>query len=258
MGIAGVNIRILLKLTSLLMSLPRYLLTLLLVLPLSTACAASQERDMDPWESTNRKIFAFNETLDRFVLKPAAKGYRFVMPDAAQRGVGNFIANIYEFNSVINSLLQGRFGGAAQNSGRFVVNTTLGLLGFFDVATPLGIEPNRADFGQTLAVWGFDSGPFVMLPLFGPRTVRSGVGYFFDTYTSIPYLIDNREAAWIFWTVEVIDYRASLLDADDLITGDRYIFLRDAYLQARKTFINGGVVDDSFSDFEEEEDWEEF
>ena len=111
------------------------------------------------------------------------------MPDPAQRGVSNFIANIYEFNSVINSVLQGRFGGAAQSSGRFVVNTTLGLLGFFDVATPLGIEPNRADFGQTLAVWGFDQGPFVMLPLFGPRTVRSGVGYFFDTYTSIPYLI---------------------------------------------------------------------
>ena len=240
------------------MFLPRHTLAFLLILPLSAACAAVEEREIDPWEPVNRKIFAFNETLDKYILKPTARGYRFVMPDAAERGVSNFIANIYEFNSVINSLLQGRFDGAAQSGGRFVVNSTLGLLGLFDVATPIGIPPNRADFGQTLAVWGFDSGPYVMLPLFGPRTVRSGAGYFFDTYTSIPALIDNREAAWIFWTVEVIDYRASLLDADDLITGDRYIFIRDAYISARKTFVNGGVVEDSFSDFEEQGDWEEF
>lgn len=240
------------------MFLPRSILFILLVMPLGTACASTDKQEVDPWEPVNRKIFAFNETLDRWIVRPTAKGYRFVMPDAAERGVGNFIANIYEFNNVINSLLQGRFDGAAQSSGRFVVNSTLGLLGLFDVATPMGIEPNRADFGQTLAVWGFDTGPYVMLPLFGPRTVRSGVGYFFDTYTSIPALIDNREAAWIFWTIEVIDYRARLLDADDLITGDRYIFFREAYISARETFVNGGPVDDTFSDFEEEGDWEEF
>jgi phospholipid-binding lipoprotein MlaA len=139
-----------------------------------------------------------------------------------------------------------------------MVNSTVGVLGFFDVATRMGIRPHRADFGQTLSVWGFEEGPFVMLPFFGPRTVRSGVGYFVDTYTSLPYLIDNREAAWAFWTVEVVHYRATLLEADDLITGDRYIFLRDAYLQSRQTFLNGGVVVDDFSDFEEEGDWEEF
>ena len=240
------------------MRLSRYsLILLLLLLPLGRAWA-EEGSTVDPWESVNRKIFAFNETLDRFILRPVARGYAFVMPDAAERGVGNFIANIYEFNHVINSLLQGRLDGAAQNGGRFVVNTTLGILGFFDVATPMGIEPNLADFGQTLAVWGVDSGPFVMLPIFGPRTVRSGVGYYFDVYTSIPALIDNREAAWIFWTIEVIDYRAGLLDAEDLITGDRYIFLRDAYLQTRQTFLNGGVVEDSFSDYEEQGDWEEF
>jgi len=122
----------------------------------------------------------------------------------------------------------------------------------------MGIEPNVSDFGQTLAVWGVEPGPFVMLPVFGPRTVRSGVGYFVDTYTSIPALIDDREAAYVFWTIEVIDFRAGLLDADDLITGDRYIFIRDAYLQARRTYINGGVVEDSFSDYEEQGEWEEF
>jgi phospholipid-binding lipoprotein MlaA len=239
------------------MPLSRYLLAIVLLFPL-TPLLAAEEENIDPWESTNRKIFAFNETLDKYILRPVAKGYDFVMPDAAQRGVGNFISNIYEFNSVFNSLLQGRLEGAAQSGGRLLVNTTLGILGFFDVATPMGIEPNVSDFGQTLAVWGVEPGPFVMLPVFGPRTVRSGVGYFVDTYTSIPALIEDREAAYVFWTVEVVDYRAGLLDADDLITGDRYIFIRDAYLQARRTYINGGVVEDSFSDFEEEGDWEEF
>ncbi len=239
------------------MPLSRYLLAIVLLFPVTPVLAAEEE-NIDPWESTNRKIFAFNETLDRYILRPVAKGYDFVMPDAAQRGVGNFISNIYEFNSVLNSLLQGRLEGAAQSGGRLLVNTTLGILGFFDVATPMGIEPNVSDFGQTLAVWGVEPGPFVMLPVFGPRTVRSGVGYFVDTYTSIPALIEDREAAWVFWTVEVVDYRAGLLDADDLITGDRYIFIRDAYLQARRTYINGGVVEDSFSDFDEEGDWEEF
>tara|TARA_R110002110_G_scaffold415561_1_gene650721 strand:- start:14625 stop:15362 length:738 start_codon:yes stop_codon:yes gene_type:complete len=239
----------------------------LLVLILLLTCSVSQADDdpksvevsnLDPWEPMNRKLFAFNEFLDDLVLRPVAVGYRFVMPDFAERGVSNFIDNIYQLNSVFNSLLQGELEGAAQSGSRFVVNSTLGLVGLFDVATPMGIDYHRADFGQTLAVWGFESGPYVMVPLLGPRTVRSGVGYLFDTYTSIPAYVDNREAAWTFWTVEVVDYRASLLKTEDLITGDRYIFLRDAYIQSRENFVRGGVVEDSFSDFEASGDWEEF
>jgi len=240
------------------MTLARYFLVFLLAIPMASAQGVEEAINIDPWESMNRRVFAFNETLDKYLLKPVARGYRFVLPDFAQRGVTNFISNIYEFNDVINSILQGRAEGAAQSSGRFVINTTLGLLGLFDVATPMGIPLQRSDFGQTLAVWGVDTGPFVMLPLLGPRTVRSGVGYFFDTYTSIPALIENREAAWIFWTIEVVDYRVRLLDAEDLITGDRYIFFRDAYMQSRESFVSGGVVEDSFSDYEEGEDWEDF
>ena len=243
------------------MPLSRYLLLAMLAFTPGCSWAQEQERtrDIDPWEPVNRKIFVFNDTLDRWVLTPVAKGYKFVMPDFAEQGVTNFIANIYEFNSFYNSLLQGEFLGATKAGGRLLVNSTLGLLGFFDVATPMGIAPFRADFGQTLAVWGVDSGPYVMLPVFGPRNVRSAVGYFTDTYTSIPYLVNEQTWAWTFWTVEVIDYRARLLDAEDLITGDRYIFLRDAYLQRRKAFDTRGEVDDSFSDFEQDaEDWEEF
>lgn len=243
------------------MTLSRYLLLALLVLPpaFSWAEEVDNSRNIDPWEGLNRKIFTFNDGLDRWVLRPVAKGYKSVMPEFAQQGVTNFITNIYEFNSFFNALLQGEVGGAGHAGGRFLVNSTLGLLGFFDVASPMGIAPFRADFGQTLAVWGAPSGPFVVLPVFGPRTVRSTVGYFTDTYTSIPYLIREPTWSYVFWTVEIIDYRARLLDAEDLVTGDRYLFIRDAYLQRREAFVRRGEVDDSFSDFEQDsEDWEDF
>jgi phospholipid-binding lipoprotein MlaA len=243
------------------MSLSRFFLLALLALPPALSWAEGQQksRNIDPWESVNRKIYVFNDTLDQEILRPVAKGYKYVMPDLAERGVTNFILNIYEFNSFFNSLLQGEFIGASQAAGRFLVNSTLGLLGFVDVATPMGITPFRADFGQTLAVWGLDSGPYVMLPVFGPHTVRSSIGYFADTYTSVPYLLNEQSWAWGFWTVELVDYRARLLDAEDLITGDRYIFLRDAYLQRRESFVKRGKVDDSFSDFEQDsENWEDF
>ncbi len=243
------------------MSITRYTLLALLTLSpgLWAADTLESKKNPDPWESVNRKVFEFNDTLDRWVLRPTAEGYRFVTPTFAQQGVTNFITNIYEFNSFYNSLLQGEFAGATRAGGRFLVNSTLGLFGFFDVASPMGITPFRADFGQTLAVWGVDSGPYVMLPVFGPKTVRSAVGYFTDTYTSIPYYLNDQRWAWGFWTVELIDYRARVLDAEDLMTGDRYIFLRDAYLSRREAFVKRGDVEDTFSDFERDaEDWEEF
>ena len=240
------------------MSVSRCLLLVLLALPAGGAWGQGDEKNPDPWEPLNRRIYAFNETLDRYVLRPTAQGYRFVMPDVAERGVCNFIANIYEVNSAFNSLLQGRVAGAAQSGGRFLINSTLGLAGLFDVASRLGIQPHRADFGQTLAVWGFETGPFLMVPVLGPRTIRSGAGYLFDTYTSIPAYLDNREASWGFWVLEVVDYRARLLQADELITGDRYIFVRDAYLAQREFFVKRGVVQDDFSNFEEDEGWEDF
>jgi phospholipid-binding lipoprotein MlaA len=180
------------------------------------------------------------------------------MPDPAERSVTSFISNIYEFNSFYNSLLQARPGNALVSAGRFLINSTFGLFGLFDVATPMGIEHSPADFGQTLATWGVGQGPYVMLPVFGPKTVRSSVGYLVDTYTSIPSLIDEPAMAYTFWTVEAIDIRANLIKADELIFGDRYIFVRNAYLQKRTAFLNGGVVEDTFSDFGDEADYEDF
>lgn len=239
------------------MTLLRSLLLSLLVLPWAPAWTLEEQGNIDPWEPLNRHIFAFNETLDKYALLPAARGYRFIMPEPAQRGVSNFISNIYEVNSALNFLLQGRPGNAFQSAGRFLVNTTMGLAGLFDVATPMGIERSQADFGQTLYEWGFESGPYVMLPVFGPRTVRGSVGYFVDTYTSIPAYIDDQEWAYLFWAAEAIDLRAQLIKADDLIFGDRYIFVRNAYLQRRAYFLSG-KVDDSFSAPDEEDDYEEF
>lgn len=242
------------------MPLSRNFLVFLLLFSMAPAWGQTQPpvKTIDPWEPMNRKLYVFNDTLDRYLLKPVAKGYHFVMPDFAERGVSNFIDNIYEVNSFFNGILQGQFTGAAYSGGRFVVNSTVGLLGLFDVATSMGITLHPADFGQTLSVWGVGSGPFVMMPIIGPRTVRSTVGYFVDTYTSIPAFWETKYA-WTFWTVEVIDYRVQLLDAEDLMSGDRYIFMRDAYLSRRAAFVSRGVVVDNFSDYEEgEEDFEEF
>ena len=122
----------------------------------------------------------------------------------------------------------------------------------------MGIRPYRTDFGHTLAIWGVDSGPYLMVPFFGPRTVRSGTGTIFDVYTSIPTYIDNVPLRNSLFGLELIDGRARLLQADELLSGDAYIFIRDAYLQQRETFVNDGVVQDDFSDFGDEEDWEEF
>ena len=239
------------------MTLLRNLILLFVAFPGFSVWAAEGEKDIDPWEPMNRRVFAFNETLDKYALLPVAKGYRFVMPDPAERGVSNFILNIYEVNSVFNSLLQGRPGNAFQSAGRFLVNTTLGLAGLFDVATPMGIEHSPADFGQTLYTWGFEQGPFVMLPLIGPKTMRSGAGFFFDTYTSIPSFLDWK-TAYMFWSLEVVDVRANLIQAEELITGDRYIFLRNAYIQRREHFVTSGKVPDTFSDFEEGDEYESF
>lgn len=240
------------------MTFSRALLLAILAMPLSTAWAQDRERNVDPLEAINRPLFEINNKFDQYLLRPVAKGYDWVMPGFAKRGVGNVFANMYDFTSAINGVLQGRFQGAAQGGGRFLVNSTLGLAGLFDVATPMGIRPYRTDFGHTLAIWGFDSGPYLMVPLFGPRTVRSGAGTIFDTYTSIPDYLDNVRLRNSLWGLELVDGRARLLQADELLSGDAYIFIRDAYLQQRETFVNDGVVQDDFSDFGDEDNWEEF
>jgi phospholipid-binding lipoprotein MlaA len=233
------------------MILARLTLSILLLLPMSSVLAQEESVNPDPLESINRPLFALNNTLDKYLVRPIAVGYDFIMPAPAQRGVGNFFANIYDFSSALNAVLQGRLEGAAQGGGRFLVNSTVGVLGVFDVATPMGIRPYRTDFGHTLAIWGLPPGPYIMVPLYGPRTFRSGTGTIVDTYTSVPTYIDNVPLRNSIWGLELVDGRSRLLNAEQLMSGDRYIFVRDAYLQQRQYFITDGEVEDSFSGFDE-------
>ncbi|MEH6590472.1 MAG: VacJ family lipoprotein [Halioglobus sp.] len=235
-------------------------LTLLLIMAFAVPQTYAEEKvkNPDPFESLNRGMFVFNDGFDKYLLRPLAIGYDFILPDPVKRGMGNFFANLYDANAAVNSVLQWRWVGAGENTGRFVVNSTVGLLGFFDVATRIGIAPNRTDFGHTLATWGVPSGPYLMVPLFGPRTIRSGTGTIFDAYVSVQATIDHVPLRNTLWGLELIDGRSRFLRVDDLISGDRYIFVRDAYLQQREIFVNDGVVIDSFSDFEEEPWDEEF
>ncbi len=239
-------------------TLPRLVLIACLILAVNNAHAQQLETTVaDPFEGANRVVFALNDGVDRYALAPVARGYKAVTPNFVRRGVGNFFANLYDLNGTLNAALQGRFRNMAQNGGRFVVNSTVGMFGFIDIASEMGISPYRTDFGHTLAIWGVDRGPYLMLPLFGPRTARSAAGTTFDTVLSLQWQLDSTTTRNMLFAAEIIDNRAALTAADDLITGDRYIFIRDAYLQQREYFVNGGVVEEGFSDFGDDFDWEE-
>jgi phospholipid-binding lipoprotein MlaA len=167
----------------------------------------------DPWEGMNRSIYRFNSYADRWVLNPLVNAYRFVVPELARKGVRNFFTNFDNIQTVINELLQWRPTSAVQTTGRFVVNTTVGILGLFDVATPLGIPQHYEDFGQTLGRWGVDTGPYLVLPLFGPSFVRDAVGKGVDagTLTVIdPIQIqDSTSRTYVYYLMLVTNTRSN-------------------------------------------------
>lgn len=199
----------------------------------------------DPWESFNRRVYRFNDVLDRWALKPVAKGYRKVTPDVVEDGVHNVFRNLGEARNLANNLLQLKMHDAGVDTARFFFNTTFGLLGFFDVATKMGLQRNDEDFGQTLGAWGVKSGPYVVLPLLGPSTVRDTVSLYPDSFTSQYRYINDVPVRNSMFALNLVDTRASLLTAERLITGDKYRFIRNAYLQNREFKVqDGNVVDD--------------
>lgn len=205
--------------------------------------AASEE---DPWEGFNRPIFRFNDTLDTYALKPIAQGYRAVTPQFLEDGVHNVFGNIGDVGNLANNLLQGKVHDAGVDTGRLIFNTTFGVLGFFDVAKHMGLQKSNEDFGQTLGVWGLESGPYLVIPFLGPSTVRDAAGRVPDGFlTPYPY-IDHVPTRNVTRGVQVVDTRASLLQAERLISGDKYIFIRNAYLQSREFKIKDGQVEDDF------------
>ena len=226
----------------------------LVTLALPSHANDSKGDPRDPWEGLNRSIFAFNEAADRYVATPIARGYKTVTPGFVDTSIDNFFNNIGEFKNFTNNLLQGSLGDAGTDLSRFVVNTTVGVLGIFDVASYVGLERENEDFGQTLAVWGVGDGPYLMLPVLGASTLRDGVGRGVDSLSSPQRAVEPESADYGLTFLELVQNRAALLGAEDLISGDKYSFLKDAYFQRREFLINDGEFQDSFGD----EDFESF
>lgn len=213
----------------------------LAILPIAVHAA-----EEDPWEGFNRAIFRFNDTLDTYALKPVAKGYQAVTPQFLEDGVHNVFSNIGDVGNLANDLFQAKFHNAGVDTGRLIFNTSFGLLGFFDVATRMGLQRNDEDFGQTMGYWGVGSGPYLVLPFFGPSTVRDAGGMVPDSYLGPYPYIDHVPTRNVTRAVDVVDTRATLLSAERLITGDKYIFIRNAYLQNREFKVRDGEVEDDF------------
>ncbi len=230
--------------------LKKFLALFVLSLSLTSVSALAEESEShDPWEGFNRGVFNFNESLDRAILKPVAQGYRFIMPDVAEQGVSNFFDNLRDVVTFFNNVLQLKPVEATQDLSRVLINTTIGIGGLFDVATAMDIPKNDEDFGQTLGAWGVESGPYLVLPLFGPSTVRDGVGIIPDMYLDPLNQVESDELRYGLKALKVVDKRASLLDREGVVTGDRYTFIRDAYLQKREFEVNDGRVEYNADDF---------
>jgi len=208
----------------------------------------------DPLESFNRSMFAFNENADKYVFKPVAKGYNFVMPDIASKGVTNFFNNVDDIVVFFNELLQFKLAEATATSARFVFNSTFGLLGLIDVASDMDLPKHNEDFGQTLAVWGVDSGPYLVLPLIGPMTVRDTAGLAVDwTYFDPIFKRQTLNASLVTLTIKYIDIRAGLIQASNIIDDtvpDKYAFVRDAWMLRREFLIYDGNPPEDFSEDE--------
>jgi phospholipid-binding lipoprotein MlaA len=206
-------------------------------------CASPGHNPKDPFESVNRGVYKFNDTVDKAVIKPVAKGYNAILPEPGKIMLSNFFSNLNDVVVTVNDLLQLKVFVAISDTGRIAVNTTVGFGGLFDVATAVGLEKHYEDFGQTLGKWGVGSGPYLILPLLGPSTVRDGVGLYADSYTSVINRVENIPTRNELYATSLLGRRARLLkqeEALDEASLDRYAFIRDAYLQQRQNLIYDG------------------
>jgi phospholipid-binding lipoprotein MlaA len=222
----------------------RHLLAIVSLAALLPGCATTGGSEAhDPWEKMNRGTFAFNDAIDKAVLKPVAQGYVKVVPGFAREGVSNFFGNLDDIGTSLNNLLQGKAVEGVSDAGRFLVNTTLGVFGLWDVATPMGLEKHNEDFGQTLGWWGVQPGPYLMLPLFGPSTLRDAPARAVDpNYFYGPY-VDPESVSWWLFGLNVVRSRADVLKAENVLDEaalDRYAFLRDAWWQRRRNQVYDG------------------
>ncbi len=228
-------------------------LAMIAMLAFLSGCASTYNNPQDPYEGYNRAMYKFNDALDKAVIKPVAQGYDAVVPEPISWGISNFFSNLNEITVIINDLLQGKFQQAAHDAGRFGLNTTVGVLGIFDVAGHAGYKKNNEDFGQTLGVWGAEPGAYVVLPLFGPRTVRDSFGLVGDMFTDPVMYVEGDDARLALAGTRLIDTRARLLKAGKVLdeaTDDEYSYVRDAYLQRRQYLVYDGNPPEGEDDFD--------
>jgi phospholipid-binding lipoprotein MlaA len=234
---------------------------LLCVLLLGGCASSTYHNPKDPLESFNRSMYTFNDTVDKAVLKPAAKAYNVVVPPPGRMMISNFFSNLDDVIVTANDLLQLKVKQALSDAGRIVVNSTVGLLGLVDVASHVGMDKHDEDFGQTLGYWGIGNGAYLVLPFFGPSSVRDGIGLYADSRISPLQKVSNVPARNEAYATKAVSLRAGLLSKEKLLDEaaiDRYSFLRDAYLQRRKSLVYDGNPPrdkhyDDYDDYEDEE-----
>ena len=208
----------------------------------------TSEEVSDPFEDINRLVFDVNETLDRIIARPTANFYS-KFPTPIKKGVTNLFDNLEEINTSVNQALQGKPLTALNDISRFVINSTIGIAGIFDVATAMGLKRHEEDFGQTLAVWGVPAGPYVMLPVLGPHTVRDLLGRPVSSFLSVTFHMTESDVNFGLNMIDALETRERLLEVESLLSGDKYYFVRDSYIQYLDYEIKDGInVQDDFAD----------
>ncbi len=208
--------------------------------------AENEDVNVDPFESTNRIVFEISDDLDTMIIRPVAEIYSDVTPRFIKNSVTNFFYNLSEVDTIINQLLQGKIVLAGQDSLRFLINSTIGIVGFVDVATRVGFERHDEDFGQTLGYWGVPAGPYVFLPLIGPSTIRDSFSKPTSWFLSGNLSVSDEEAKIFINLLDAVETRERLLVAEKLIVGDKYEFVKSVYLQTRDDLVFDGEVEDEF------------
>ena len=223
-------------------------ITILFLIIFSTTIFSTE---VDPFQEINEKTHNFNLVLDKQLATPVARIYKKVTPDLVEKSITNFTHNIEDLSIAINNILQGKINNGISDLLRFTINSSLGVLGFFDVASNLGFEKHDEDFGQTLATWGMGAGPYIVLPGLGPSNLRDTLSMLPDAFLTPLYIIDHDRTSYSLTAIDIVETRARYLGLESVVIGDDYLFYRDAYLQSREFDILDGEVSEEFDEFDD-------
>ena len=223
-------------------------ITILFLIIFSTTIFSTE---VDPFQEINEKTHNFNLVLDKQLATPVARIYKKVTPDLVEKSITNFTHNIEDLSIAINNILQGKINNGISDLLRFTINSSLGVLGFFDVASNLGFEKHDEDFGQTLATWGMGAGPYIVLPGLGPSNLRDTLSMLPDAFLTPLYVVDHDRTSYSLTAIDIVETRARYLGLESVVIGDDYLFYRDAYLQSREFDILDGEVSEEFDEFDD-------